>query len=203
MIRYRNLDENYRKGKLDSKGFTLVELLVVVALIIIVVGVSGDIIVSLVRSYNKTQIQNEIEQNLNFVLTKVENDLRNATAVTTPGSTGQSGNTLVLERRDTSGTATETITYEMSQANEFGGSSSVWVLARTDSTSGTKYPLTNYRSPYGITFDLNTAAFANVSSVAGPQVIQITLTANQIGTPVAQFRSSKTVNSTIVVRGTY
>ena len=46
-----------------QKGFTLVELLIVVSIIIIVVGVTGDIILSLVRSYSKTQITNEIEQN--------------------------------------------------------------------------------------------------------------------------------------------
>ena len=67
-----------------NKGFTLVELLVVIALLGISVGVTNDILVSLVRSYSKTQIKNEIEQQANFVGLKLERELRSAESVVPP-----------------------------------------------------------------------------------------------------------------------
>ncbi|KKS07178.1 hypothetical protein A3K01_01835 [candidate division WWE3 bacterium RIFOXYD1_FULL_43_17] len=68
----------------QNKGFTLVELLVVIALLGISVGVTNDILVSLVRSYSKTQIKNEIEQQANFVGLKLERELRSAESVVPP-----------------------------------------------------------------------------------------------------------------------
>lgn len=62
----------------SQKGFTLVELVVVVGLIALTVGVTGDIILSLVRSYSRTQIETEVEQNANFAFQKIEKEIRNA-----------------------------------------------------------------------------------------------------------------------------
>lgn len=64
--------------KTDQKGFTLIELLLVIALVAISVGITTDILLSLVRSYNKTTVLNEIEQEANFVSLKLEKELRNA-----------------------------------------------------------------------------------------------------------------------------
>lgn len=66
----------------NNQGFTLVELLLVIALIAISVTVTGDIMMTLMRSYTKTNVINEIEQESNFVGLKLERDLRNATDVT-------------------------------------------------------------------------------------------------------------------------
>ena len=78
----------------ENKGFTLVELLVVIALLGISIGVTNDILVSLVRSYNKTQIKNEVEQQANFVGLKLERELRSATGTTSTGYT----NTLTISK---------------------------------------------------------------------------------------------------------
>ena len=56
-----------------KKGYTLIELMLVIALLALTAGVTGDIIISLVRSYSKTQVANEIEQNAGFVSLKLEN----------------------------------------------------------------------------------------------------------------------------------
>lgn len=88
----------------ENKGFTLVELLVVIALLGISIGVTNDILVSLVRSYNKTQIKNEVEQQANFVGLKIERELRSATGTTSTGYT----NTLTISKE-----GSVSVTYEL------------------------------------------------------------------------------------------
>ena len=65
----------------EQKGFTLVELLLVVGLVALIAGFSGDIILSLVRSYNKTSTINEIEQVGNLAMGKLEKELKSASIV--------------------------------------------------------------------------------------------------------------------------
>ncbi len=65
----------------NSAGYTLIELLIVIGLIGLTVGVTGDIILSLVRSYAKTQATNELERSTNFVVSKIEKEFKNATSV--------------------------------------------------------------------------------------------------------------------------
>lgn len=65
-------------SKSNQKGFTLIELIIVVGLIALTIGVTGDIILTLVRSYTRTQIETEVEQNANFIFQKIEKELRGA-----------------------------------------------------------------------------------------------------------------------------
>ena len=75
---------------IKNKGYTLIELLLVVGLLAISVGVTSDILLSIVRSYSKTQVMNELEQQANFVGLKIEKELRNAeTAAIVNGGTWQ------------------------------------------------------------------------------------------------------------------
>ncbi len=62
-------------------GFTLIELLLVIALLGITVGLTTDILLSLTRSYGKTQILSDVEQSANFATQKLEKELRKATNV--------------------------------------------------------------------------------------------------------------------------
>ena len=79
-----------RKDRDEQKGFTLLELLIVIALLTITVGVTGDIILSLVRSYSKTRVTNEVEQTGNLAMSKIEKEFRAALSVSSPalGDTG-------------------------------------------------------------------------------------------------------------------
>ncbi len=61
-----------------SKGFTLIEVLVVIGVLTVVAGLGASIFSSLLRSYNKAHIVNELEQNGNFVLSIMEQQIRNA-----------------------------------------------------------------------------------------------------------------------------
>jgi len=178
-----------RYRRKNQRGFTLIELLVVVSLIIIVVGVSGDIVVSLIRSYNKTQITNEVEQNANFVMTKLEKELRNASAVTSLTSTD-----LVFTRGLPTGSL-ETITYTIKSDG---------TITRQITGSGLgKVLLINNSTPDGVYLDPDASFFTDETVAGGPTVVKINLSFRQIGTPTVQFTQNVDLESTIVVRGSY
>lgn len=178
----------------NSRGFTLIELLVVVSLIIIVVGVTGDIVVSLVRSYSKTSITNEIEQNANFVMTKLEKELRNASSVT--GVT-EGDKKLEFVRRLSSGGA-ETIIYTINE----GGASDGTIVREIVGDGNGEVILIN-TSLNGVYLTSATSSFKDVSVSGGPTIIKINLSFRQIGNPAVQFTDSTDLESTIVVRGSY
>lgn len=71
----------------NQKGFTLIEMLVVIAIITIIGTISTQIILSLIRSNNKTNIQNEVRQNGAFVIDYLERDIRSASSVVVPSAT--------------------------------------------------------------------------------------------------------------------
>ena len=56
--------------KNNQSGFTLIEMLIVVVILAIVVGMTSDMLMSLIRSNTKTQVINELEQQANFVPSK-------------------------------------------------------------------------------------------------------------------------------------
>jgi len=60
----------------EAGGFTLVELLVVIAILGVTIGVTSGILLSLMKSYSKTQVLGEIEQQANFATMKMEKELR-------------------------------------------------------------------------------------------------------------------------------
>ncbi len=84
-------------------GFTLIELLISVSLLAIAMGIASDLIITLVRTYTKTQAFNEVEQTVNFVFLKLQNDLKSANSATVT-----SVGALVLSRDG------QTITYSIS-----------------------------------------------------------------------------------------
>jgi prepilin-type N-terminal cleavage/methylation domain-containing protein len=63
-------------GRKFTKGFTLVELVLAVALLGITFGLTSDLLISLVRNQLKTQLNNELEQQANFVSLKIEKEIR-------------------------------------------------------------------------------------------------------------------------------
>lgn len=172
---------------MKQRGFTLIELLIVVSLIIIVVGVTGDIIVSLVRSYSKTQITNEVEQNANFVMTKLEKELKNASSVTNVGP-----RVLTFIRKNNAGVY-ETITYTIKDTS---------TIVR-QLNAGPEIILINNVAPYGVQLDLAKSSFSDDSVAGGPKVIRIKLSFRQLGTTLVQFTQDIDLESVIVVRGTY
>lgn len=179
-------------------GFTLVELLIVVALVIISAGVTSDIILTLIRSYNKTRISNEIEQNGNFVILRLERELRDASNVDT---TQSSSTKLVFTILNAAG-AQDTVTYEVK--NVSNGSTNVGSIVRRTTSSPTDVLLTNNSSPEGIAVEVGNDSNPNFKLIGdNPTVVKINFKMYQVGAQGSQFTGQTVVRDTIVVRGTY
>jgi prepilin-type N-terminal cleavage/methylation domain-containing protein len=179
-----------RKLQQNQAGFTLVELLVVVALITITVGVTGDIILTLVRSYNKTKITNDIEQNANFVMLKLEKELKNATSVS-----ALTASSVTFIKNSTSGQTV--IVYEV---KDVGG---VRSLVRSED-GGDEVLLTDNDPVYGVQVGdcATSACFTQISS--DPYVVSINLNFSQSSASTNRmFTGTTSLSTTVVVRGSY
>jgi type II secretory pathway pseudopilin PulG len=86
----------------NSKGFTLLELTLVISLLILTVGVSGTIILTLVRNYTQTQLVSELEQTSNFIIAKIKDDVRPSLRIVFPEAPGDSADTLIIQGLDAS-----------------------------------------------------------------------------------------------------
>jgi len=67
--------------RLNNKGVTLIELLVTISLIGILVGVSGDLLFTIFRAFNKSSTIVNIQEEGNAVLNKIKTDAINASSV--------------------------------------------------------------------------------------------------------------------------
>jgi len=176
------------KRKINKeKGFTLIELLLVVSLLAISVGVTNDILISLIRTNNKTQVMNEIEQQSNFLSLKIEKELRNASTVNTPSSIEEGGITMLefLTREN------EVITYEVVSGVVFRNG----------------VPVTSNANPGGVTASCSGERGADdcfsLSGVA-PQVVNIDIDFTQAQSgPSNSYTGKIGIKSTIVIRNTY
>ena len=167
----------------NNKAFTLIELLVVVGLMGLIVGVTSDILISVTKSYNKTQVLNEIEQQANFVSSKLTKELRDATDVTIPASAGATGNDLEFTSKSGS-----KIKYSLS-----GG-----VLSRAVD-AGTALAITSAAGLEGVSVECLGACFTLNSS--DPDIVSYSFTFKKPSG--ATIDASIIVSDTTVLRGTY
>jgi len=181
----------------SQKGFTLVELILVIGLLAISVGVTNDVLISLIRTNSKTQIINEIEQQANFVSLKIEKELRNARNATVT----ENGLRLSFETR-----GGDEIEYKVYNADSGG------IITRIEN-SGIEYDLTwdgEEGSGAGLGGVLVTCPVSGSDpicfSVTGtsPQIVSISMTFSQSQTTsIASFSGSVDINNSIVIRNTY
>lgn len=180
----------------NAKAFTLVELLLVVALVAISVGVTGDILISLVRSYTKSQVLNEVEQQANFLSLKLEKQLRNASLIVLPEGTalGASVNSSDLNFVTNEGT---TIRYYLESGI---------IKYRATSAGGVVSAAVNLTSSAagGVSVTCPSSCFAVTNST--PQIVSYDFTFSQAqggsSVPMAA-RGSITIKNTLVIRNTY
>jgi prepilin-type N-terminal cleavage/methylation domain-containing protein len=71
----------------NQQGFTLIEILVVIAIIGILTGITSDIFIQIIRGSNKANVVTEIKQNGDNILNQLERTIRNAEEITAVGST--------------------------------------------------------------------------------------------------------------------
>ncbi len=171
-----------------NKGFTLVELLVSIGLVLIIGTVGTSIITSILRSYNKASIINEIEQNGNYVLSLMESQIRNAASVSPTDTTTQ---TLTVTPQEGS-----PITFSVTT-----GAGGIGVVQKT--VEGVAEILTNDDLVSGVSVDTTNSQF--VVSGTTPSSVQIILQLRQaLNAPGrVDYQAATTLQTTVVVRGGY
>lgn len=190
MKKQRYMTELKRIISWEDSGFTLVELLLVVALMAIAVGVTSDILVSLVRSYNKSQVINEVEQNANFVGQKLAKELRNAASIDNLVAVGDTSPSVTFTTR-----AGDEIQYQVNSG----------IIQRDFAGSGWESLTVNNASPpFGVNAQcINTGACFTLLA-NNPQVVQISIIFTQGGTGGnVAFEGEVKIEDTIVIRDTY
>lgn len=170
-----------------QQGFTLIEMIIVVVLLAVTVGMTSDILMTLIRSNTKTQVLNEIEQQANFVSLKIEKELRDAISVKSDFP-----NTLSFTTRD--GTQ---VTYTCDDNAEGG---TVGNITRSVD-GGDPYPVTSGNSPGGVDVVCSTC-FSIVST--NPEVVKINMEFKQAQQGAGlSYSGSAVIDSSIVIRSSY
>lgn len=91
-----------------NKGFTLVEMLIYIAALVLVLGTVATILVWMVRSNNQVYVRNEVVENVEHALEQMTNEIREARGVYTPTMTTSSQLSLQTPKNPPAG---ETSTY--------------------------------------------------------------------------------------------
>lgn len=187
---------NTKDTLVKNRGFTLVEVLLVISLLAISVGVTSDIVLTLIRSYVKTSVANDIEQNANFVTLKLENELKLATGVCEIQD-----NLIRFTTKDYTDCATSNhIRYRVAN---YGSPTPVQTVLR--SVGGTELPLTDSNISTGVALrvcDATNPCFTQVA--ADPYVVRVDFVFRQASSSATNsFTGVVDYNNTVLLRGTY
>lgn len=184
--------------KKNQGGFTLIEMLLAVLLLALTVGLTSDMLLSLIRSNTKTQVINELEQQANFVTLKIEKELRDAVSVNTNYDANcQENYCLRFTKRD--GTV---ITYRNSAT---GSSSRLERLVGTLGPTNNFVPITSESSPGGVNvtpLEDDRPYFEIIGT--DPQVVKVNMLFEQAQVSAGPTYSGDVkIESSIVIRSTY
>ena len=172
--------------KKSQGGFTLIELIIVVALLALSIGLTNDILLSLIRANTKTQVMNEIEQQANFVSLKLTKELRDA-------KSAQIVDAQNLRFTLRSGTI---LVYSVDTSSGYG------YITRQIEPDPAQI-LTSNSSPGGV----NVSCIGECFSITGssPQVVNIKMKFSQAqsGESFTSYAGSSNIDTSVVIRNTY
>ncbi|OGP88797.1 MAG: hypothetical protein A2156_07300 [Deltaproteobacteria bacterium RBG_16_48_10] len=111
---------NSELKRLSNKGFTLIEIIIVVVILSIVSAITIYFLVSSLRVYTMVSNQKTLFDEGKLTLERMCRDIRDANLITSP-TAGNSGNLITFRRTNNTGpsqdTANETITYQKAGSN--------------------------------------------------------------------------------------
>jgi Tfp pilus assembly protein PilW len=81
--------QNYKPCR--QRGFSLLELLIYIAVIIVIMLVLTSILIAISRSNTTSNAQTDVSSNIRYAAAEISSDIRAATAVGTPATAGASG----------------------------------------------------------------------------------------------------------------
>jgi len=170
-----------------NSGFTLIEVLAAIAVMIIVGGIIGSIFISSLRGATKATTLTTVRQNGDFAIAQMEKTLRNAQSLTTPASctTTQTVQSITVANFD--GTST---TFACANGNiTSNGNALMDIAAVTTATTAVTNPACSFTCTQASATDYPT--------------INIAFGLTQIGSPsFFEQRASIDFKSTVVLRNT-
>jgi prepilin-type N-terminal cleavage/methylation domain-containing protein len=88
--------KKFRRSLASTSGFTLVELLISMALMGMFMVVLTDVVSSTLNVQTESEATSSVSEDGRFLLARLDYDLQRATSITTPAALGGSGASLVL-----------------------------------------------------------------------------------------------------------
>ena len=150
---------------MNKKGFTLLELLVVTAILAVLIGISTTVFISILRSQNKTNVINEVRQNATLAIDLFERDVRSASDIIPDGGSFLTNKITLVEVENGTAVDWECVNAVVGIDNGY--------IQRTVDGSGVDQVITNTDTKTGVSVDCGgdgaTKAFV-VSDSATPIV---------------------------------
>jgi len=177
----------------NQKGFTLVEIMVVVVIFGIMGIVASNSLFSLLRGASKTEILKEVKQNGDYTLSVMEFKIRNAKEVltTTYACTGTQQTGIEILNPDDSKTVYSCAAFGFPLVNR---------LQEVYTTPAGVVQTAKYLTTTKVTVANCNAVFSCTSAVSGIESVNIRFTLNQVGGTSPEDSATETFATQVNLR---
>jgi hypothetical protein len=159
-----------------KKGFTIVELVIYMGLMATFLVIMGGIFFSILDLQLESKASSDVQQDGQFILSRLGYDIRRATAVTVPAVAGQTGTSLTLT---------------------IGGASFAYAVVGGDlqmTTGGVTSNLTSFGS------EISNFSIMRLGNVGGLPSLKIGFTLSSRDTTLRQAKEIKSYEETLTLR---